>query len=79
MPATEIKATETQVTQKSIARILDRCAARAGDRAATGKQCWYLASLMLAAGEDGNDLLLDTSYALSGREASALIDTYLGI
>ena len=72
MPATET------TTQKSIARILDRCAGRAGDRAATAKQCWYLAGLMLAAGEDGNDLLLDTSFPLTGREASSLIDTNLG-
>lgn len=65
-------------TQKSIARVLDRSAERAGSRAATSKQCWFLAGLMLKAGEDGSDYLLNTSLALTGREASSQIDFYLG-
>lgn len=65
-------------TQKSIARILDTAASRAGRAAASSRQCWFLAALMLQAGEDGSDYLLDTSRALTIREASSMIDFYLG-
>lgn len=67
------------LSQKSLAGWLDRAAARADmiDRdPATSKQCWFLASLILKAGEDGYDWT-DSSRVLTKREASTLIDTYL--
>lgn len=73
--------TQTQFqSQKTLAAFLDRCAARAEsiDREpATSKQCWFLAGLILKAGEDGSEIIADTSYVLTKREASALIDQYL--
>jgi len=67
-------------SQKSLAGWLDRCAARAEsvDQApATGKQCWFLAGLILKAGEDGGKFIANTSYVLTKRRASGLIDDYL--
>lgn len=64
-------------TQKEIARILDRAAMRADDRGASSKQCWFLGGLMAAAGEDGSDYLL-TALPLSKREASEMIEFFLG-
>lgn len=67
------------LSQKSLAGWLDRAAARADmiDRdPATSKQCWFLASLILKAGEDGYDWT-DGNRVLTKREASTLIDTYL--
>ena len=67
--------------QKTLASALDRCAARAetiDSDPATGKQCWFLAGLILKAGEDGNDYVTNTSLVLTKRYASGLIDTYLG-
>lgn len=67
-------------TQKNLARTLDRCADRAEsiDRdPATAKQCWFLAGLILKAGEDGDEFLLDTSFVLTKRRASQMIDAYL--
>lgn len=66
-------------TQKNLARQLDQCAARAEaiDRdPATSKQCWYLASLVLASGEDGGEFFTNTSYVLTKARASSLIETY---
>lgn len=68
--------TEAFTEAKRIARILDRAAARAS-YPASSKQCFFLARLMAEAGEDGDDILLDTNYALSGKEASSLIETFL--
>lgn len=68
-------------TQKIIAQTLDRCAARAHSvdaEPATSKQCWFLAGLILKAGEDGTDYSLNTSLVLTKTEASQLIDAYLG-
>jgi len=59
--------------QKSLAKTLDRIAAR-GESGATPKQCWYLAGLLLRAGQDADDMLLDTGYRLTVREACSLID-----
>ncbi len=64
-------------TQKSIARALDRAAGRSS-YPASSKQCWFLASLILKAGEDGSDWLLDTNSALSKDKASSLISFYTG-
>tara|TARA_S200002703_G_scaffold137944_1_gene127998 strand:+ start:249 stop:470 length:222 start_codon:yes stop_codon:yes gene_type:complete len=67
--------------QHQIAQILDRCAERANfiDREpATQKQCWYLAKLMLDAGDDGSELLLDTSAILTKQDASQRIEVLLG-
>lgn len=59
-------------TQKELARILDRAAARSA-LPATSKQCWFLAGLMAAEGEDGRDYILG-GLALSRSMASTLID-----
>ncbi|WP_319413957.1 hypothetical protein [uncultured Cohaesibacter sp.] len=70
---------EEFTAQKSLANTLDRCAARADmvdASPATGKQCWYLAGLILKAGEDGSEYVLNTSFVLTKREASHLIDIY---
>jgi len=67
--------------QQLIAQVLDRCAERANfiDREpATQKQCWYLAKLMLEDGDDGSELLLDTSAILTKRDASRRIKALLG-
>jgi hypothetical protein len=66
--------------RKSLAAHLDRCAARAYsvDRTpATKKQCWFLAGLILDAGEDGAEYVTDTSIVLTSREASFQIDNLL--
>ena len=68
------------VTQKSICRILDNAASRCHSvdlEPASTRQCWYLAKLMLDAGDDGNDILLNTSFLLTKREGSKLIEFYL--
>lgn len=67
--------------QQLIAQVLDRCAERANfiDRdPATQKQCWYLAKLMLDAGDDGSELLLNTSAILTKQDASKRIEELLG-
>jgi hypothetical protein len=67
--------------QHQIAQILDRCAERANfiDREpATQKQCWYLAKLMLDAGDEGGDFSLNTSAILTKQDASQRIDALLG-
>lgn len=66
--------------QKSIARTLDTAAARAefvNQRPATGKQCWFLASLMVKAGDDADDWMLNQNQVLTCKLASELIDDYL--
>jgi hypothetical protein len=68
-------------TQQQIAQILDRCAERANfiDREpATPKQCWFLAKLMMDDGDDGSELLLDTSAILTKRDASRRIEALMG-
>ena len=67
--------------QHQIAQILDRCAERANfiDREpATQKQCWYLAKLMLDAGDEGGDFSLNTSAILTKQDASKRIEELLG-
>jgi len=67
--------------QHQIAQILDRCAERANfiDREpATQKQCWYLARLMLEAGDEGGDFSLNTSAILTKQDASKRIEELLG-
>lgn len=59
-------------TQKELAKILDRAAMRSA-QPASAKQCWFLAGLMAADGEDGSDYLLG-GVALSRSMASTLID-----
>jgi hypothetical protein len=66
--------------QKSLAAHIDRCAARADmiDREpATSKQCWFLAGLILKAGEDGSEYIVNTSLVLTKGKASQMIDAYL--
>lgn len=63
-------------SQKTIAQALDRAAARSSCPA-TGKQCWYLAGLMSARGEDGSEFVLSTTVALSKDMASDLIEMAL--
>ena len=67
--------------QHQIAQILDRCAERANfiDREpATQKQCWYLAKLMLDAGDEGSEFVLNTSAILTKQDASKRIEALLG-
>ncbi len=59
-------------TQKEIARILDRAAARSA-APSTPKQNWFLASIMSKLGEDGLDFTLE-GRALSKDLASQLIE-----
>ena len=68
------------MSQKEVAGIVDRAAARAWDveaEPATGKQCWYLAGLIAKANDEAmiSDLVLTT--VLTKRSASKLIDAYL--
>lgn len=64
--------------RKSIARILDRAAARSA-HPASSKQVWFLAGLWAEQGNevDYQDYLLDTSAALSSADASAHIEMAL--
>ena len=65
--------------QKSLAKQLDTCAARAysiDSDPATPKQCWFLAGLILRAGESGDDFYTNSSLVLTKRKASNLIDIY---
>jgi hypothetical protein len=78
--------------QHQVAQILDRCAERADFidlEPATQKQCWYLAKLMLDAGDDGGEFMLDagddggefvlnTSAILTKQDASQRIEALLG-
>lgn len=67
------------VTQKEIAKVLDRAAARAS-RPATSKQVWFLSGLIaksVSAEADYQDWLTNGA-PLCGREASSSIDFYLG-
>jgi hypothetical protein len=66
-------------SQKEIAKVLDRAAGRS-DFSASSKQVWFLAGLIAkapSADVDYSDWLL-SGRALSKREASSLIDFYLG-
>jgi hypothetical protein len=66
--------------QKTIASDLDRAAARAGQRGATKKQCWYLAGLLFRAGETAEDVgcgIANFNAVLTGARASHFIDTML--
>lgn len=66
-------------TQKEIAKVLDRAAART-DYGATQKQVWFLAGLIArspSADVDYSDWLL-SSGALTKKQASGLIEYYLG-
>ena len=67
------------ITHKTIARQLDRAAARSS-YPASPKQVWFLAGLIFKAGKDADDIncgCLNTQASLSGREASQWIDFYL--
>jgi hypothetical protein len=44
---------------------------------ATSKQCWFLAGLILKAGEDGSEYIVNTSLVLTKGKASQMIDAYL--
>jgi len=70
------------LNQKQVAQILDRCAARAHSVNATpasGKQCWFLAGLLVKANAeaDVNDMIVNTSYVLTSRRASSMIEDCL--
>lgn len=63
-------------SQKEIAGILDMAAARAesiNKEPASGKQCWFLAKLLLTDERTVSDMALDTSFVLTKREASQMI------
>jgi hypothetical protein len=65
--------------QKSIAQELDRAASRS-DFGASGKQCWFLASLMIKAGDTPADWDIGythTNAVLTKKKASFIIDQYL--
>lgn len=68
-------------TQKEVAENLDYCARRAGMSAATSKQCWFLAGLMIKhnEGHQAAWMMADTSVSgiLSKSAASKAIDFYL--
>lgn len=70
-------------TRKSIARNLDRAAARAeiiDRRPASGKQCWFLAGLMEQLGEEPSDYGYGpehTTAVLTCKIASRMIDNCL--
>ena len=70
-------------TQKEIARALDIAAARAEiiDREpATGKQCWFLAGLLIKAGLDEEAIdcaITNTNAVLTKRDASREIEALL--
>lgn len=70
------------LTQKQIARALDRAAARSA-YPASPKQTWFLAGLILknetpeAAEREYDHWLLGSHLSLSGREASSMISEYL--
>ena len=67
------------MNHNQIAAILERAADRAEDLGyspATEKQCWYLAGLMVTA-DDADDVILNTSLALTGHKASAMISGYI--
>ena len=72
------------MTQKEIARILDRAAERADAAeyaAASSKQVWFLAGLMAQKGETPEAFgygLIHTHATLTSRAASALIDRLSG-
>lgn len=69
-----------RMSQKEIAGILDRAAARAARAAATSKQCWFLAGLMFKAGDEPRDIDLGISNSnavLTSKNASFWIDSYL--
>lgn len=71
--------TSAALDRKSIARELDRMAARAGSFAASAKQVWFLAGLMAERGEDARNLfgLNYGNMTLTGKTASFHIDLYL--
>ncbi len=73
--------TTNPMTQKEIASNLDMASDRAchvNATGSTGKQNWFLASLILKAGENSYTLFgSDTNAILSKREASQYIDDYL--
>lgn len=69
------------MTQKEIAQTLDRAAARAdmvGARPASGKQCWFLAKLILE-NDDGSfyDELSSFNTVLTSKKASFIISDLL--
>lgn len=73
---------KAEFVRKLIVKFLDTAASRADiiDREpATGKQCWFLAGL-IAQNEDGvtyNEIVCNTSFVLTKRRASQMIDMYL--
>ncbi len=75
MTATQFQA------QKDTARQLDELAARAevvGSEPATQKQCWFLAGLLIAAGETvASWTNTNTSFVLTKKRASRSIDFFL--
>ena len=75
-------ATTAEYTQKGIARRLDVLAAQvdyAGGTPASGRQCWFLAKLILENESERHitEMLYLDDIRLTKREASSLIDTYL--
>jgi len=71
---------ERYLTQQAIAAVLDRAADRAEyvDREpATKKQCWFLAGLMLDAGQNDAGEFEDYNAILTKRRASTEIKYYL--
>ncbi len=69
------------MSRMEFAAVLDRQAARAysvNASPASRKQVWFLAGLMEQAGATDNDVnISNSSYVLTSREASRMIDFYL--
>lgn len=68
------------MSQKEVVKYVDIAASRAHDveaEPATGKQCWFLAGLIVKADDEAmvSDLVLST--VLTKRYASKLIDSYM--
>lgn len=72
----QIETATEEFTQKEVAQVLDRMAARSSNPA-TGKQCWFLAKLIVESG-DAATWIAGDSVVLSKSKASAEIDLYLG-
>lgn len=71
-----------ELNRKVVASFLDDAAARAemiDADPASQKQCWYLAGLIVDADDIGmyEDIVLNTSFMLTKREASGLIEMYV--
>ena len=73
--------TTKTMNHKTFSHVLATAASRAetvGMEPASGKQCWFLAKLLLDDGDDGSDWVLDTSRILTKKQASTRISELVG-